>query len=159
MTLRPVLLFFALLSFLGAVFLWFRTPPAEDSVFGPGATIKELTGTATTFRPPKGSEDSVRLLTANGAELYTDCLAIPVVCSGPRNTTYMLSVVAHFLTPSVFWPISVSQLDKPIVTRTSSVEAYRLYVEKEGTLYRLPLALAAFFVIGAVWLGNRPAFD
>lgn len=159
MTLRHVLLFFALLSFLGATFLWFRTPPDENAIFGPGATTSELTGTAATYRAPKGSEDRIRFVTPNGAEFYTDCLAVPVVCAGPRDTTYTLPITAHLLTPTVFWPISASEHGKAIVTREYSLQAYRIHVEKEGTLYRLPLALAIFFAIVAIWFGNRPAFD
>jgi len=159
MTLRPVLLFFALLSFVGATFLWFRTPPNENAIFGPSAITKDLAGSATTYRAPKGSEDRVRLVTPNGAEFYTDCLAIPLVCSGPRDTTYILSITAHLLTPTVFWPISASEHGKAIVTREYSLQAYRIHIEKEGVLYRLPLTLAAFFLIAAIWFGNRPAFD
>ena len=159
MTLRPILLFFGLLSFLGAAFLWFRTPPDENTIFGPGAMTSQLTGSATSYRAPKGSEDRVRFLTDNGAEFFSDCLVLPVVCSSPGRATDTLSVTAHFLTPSVFWPISASQHGQAVVTRENSLEAYRIHVEKDGKLYRLPLALAVFFFIAAFWFGNRPAFD
>ncbi len=159
MTLRPVLLFFALLSLVGAAFLWFRTPPDESSVFSETAATAELSGTVATYRAPKSGEERIRLVTTNGAAFFTDCLAIPAVCSGSRESPHALSITAYFLTPSVFWPLSVSEQGRTIVNREGSLLAYRLYTEKEGTLYRLPLALAIFFAVGAFWFGNRPAFD
>jgi hypothetical protein len=159
MTLRPILLFFALLSFLGAAFLWFRTPPDANSIFRPSNGTVELSGSATSFRAPRGGEQRIRVVTASGADFFTDCLAIPAVCVDPTGTARTISATTYFLTPRVFWPVEVRENGQTIVSKEYSEQAYRLHTEQEATLYRLPLGLALALALFAVWFGKRPAFD
>ena len=158
MTLRPVLLFFALLSLLGAAFFWFRTPPDANSIFRPSSGTVELSGSATSFRAPKSSEQRIQVVTTSGAAFFTDCLAIPDICADPAGTSRMISATTYFLTPGVFWPIEVRENGLTIVSKEYSEQAYRLHIEREATLYRLPLGLALALALFAVWFGKRPAF-
>ena len=155
MTLRPVFWFLATLSFIGAFFLWQSTPPSAASIFDSQKT-KQLEGSAAPYRTPKGVTQ-VRLTTATGASFFTDCLAIPIICSGQNEASQSILVQAVFIHGQVFWPTSVQANGKVVVDAKSSAQAYQLFVEREGELYRFPLLLGVAFMVFSSWFGHRPA--
>lgn len=156
MTLRPVFLVLAALSFLGALLVWKSEPSRPDTVFKARERM-QLQGHAEAYTAPKGST-RVRLRTADGATYFTDCLAIMAVCGALPGTRLPVVVQAVRTSSRTFWPVTVSTDGKAIVTPESSARAYGLFVEREGSLYRLPLLLGVAFLVFAVWFGHRPAF-
>lgn len=158
MTFRPVLLFFAILSLAGALFLWWKEPPSEQTVFGTGSEVIELTGSASPYTTPRGVT-RIRLVTPNGKAYFTDCLAMLFVCADVGRSSQPVKVNAVFASSSqIFWPVSVSLEGRTVVTKEVSRQAYALFIERGATLYRFPLALSAAFVVFAIWFGKRPAF-
>lgn len=107
---------------------------------------------------PRGTKQ-VRLEMPNGQVLFADCLAMTFVCSEASGVAQPVSVRARMLSSTVFWPVEVATMGRTVVSRELSRENYALYVERDGTLYRFPLALAGAFVVFAFWFGRRPAFD
>lgn len=155
MTLRPVFLVLAALSFLGALLAWKSEPPRPDTVFKARERM-QLQGHAEAYTAPKGSP-RVRLRTADGATYFTDCLAIMAVCAAPRGSRLPVVLQAVRTSSRTFWPITASTDGKLIVSPESSARAYELFVEREGSLYRLPLLLGVAFLVFAAWFGHRPA--
>lgn len=97
----------------------------------------------------------MRLKTVTGTTYFTDCLAIMEACAAPQGTQLPVVVQAVLLHHHNFWPLTVSSQGKVIVNVESSTEAYELFVEREGCLYRLPLLLGIALVIFAFWFGSR----
>lgn len=158
-TFRPILLFFAALSLVGALWFWWREPPSVQKVFDSGSPVIELTGLASTYATPRGVT-RIRMVTSGGRVFFTDCLAIPFVCTGSSGFSHPVKVSAFFASDApIFWPVSVVNTDgRTVVTVEAGRQTYALFIEREGSLYRFPLALAAAFVVFAIWFGKRPAF-
>lgn len=155
MTLRPILLFFAALSFLGALLLWRSEPPQLAKIFGSRKSV-ELQGHAETYTAPRGSM-RVRIRTTTGTVYFTDCLAIMQVCSASQGAQLPVVAQAVLTSPRVFWPLSVTSRGTVLVSTEASARAYQVFVEREESLYRLPLYLGIAFLVFAVWFGRRPA--
>ena len=102
----------------------------------------------------------IRLVTSDGKVFFTDCLSIPSVCTGSSGFRHLVKVSAFFGSGApIFWPVSVVNTDgRTVVTVEASRQTYALFTYREGSLYRFPLALAATFVVFAIWFGKRPAF-
>ncbi len=159
MTFRPILLFFAALSLAGTLWLWWCEPPSVQKVFDSDSPVIELTGLASTYATPRGVT-RIRMVTSDGKVFFTDCLAIPFVCTGSSGFSHSVKVSAFFASGTpIFWPVSVVNTDgRTVVTAEASRQMYALFMEREGSLYRFLLALAAAFVVFAIWFGKRPAF-
>jgi len=155
MTLRTILLFLSVLTLGGTLILYIHERPSAELVFGTEAHVISLSGTAISFSAPKGTK-RVRLTAANGAEYFTDCLAIPFVCAEAAGTTHPISVLAYELSSKVIWPISVTVQGHTVVAKEDSRRMYGLYLEQEKNMYlRLGLSLAAVFIFFFIKIGMR----
>jgi hypothetical protein len=157
-TFRPILLTLALLLLVWALSLWWREPPSEKTVFDTGVAPTELAGVAGRYTAARGVP-LVRLITPNGMAYFTDCLAMLFVCTKEGASSQTVKVHAVFTSFNrIFWPVSVEAEGRTVVNKEASRQAYALFVEREATLYRFPLALSAAFVVLAIVFGKRTAF-
>jgi hypothetical protein len=155
MTLRTVLLFLAALTLGGTLLLYIQEKPSADMVFSTEAHLISLSATAISFTAPKGTK-RIRVTTENGAEYFTDCLAIPFVCADEAGNKHPISVRAYELSSKVIWPISVNVQGRTVITNEDSRRMYELYLEQEKNMVvRLGLSLAAVFIFFAIKIARR----
>lgn len=155
MTLRPVLMAFSAVAFMGALLVWSNEPPRASAIFET-PSAKVITGVAEPYARPKGIKQ-VRVITDGGAMHYTDCVAMPGICGSSIGTRVPVSISAVSLEHDFFWPIKAESRGQVIVDRAYSAIAYGDFIERESGLYRLALLLGfALFGFG-IWFGDRQA--
>lgn len=155
MNTRKTLLVLACLILGGTLFFYIQEKPSSDVVFNTEANLISLSGTAISFSAPKGAK-RIRVTTANGAEYYTDCLAIPFVCADATGIQHPINFRGYKLSSNLVWPVSVNEQGRTVVTNQDSRRMYELYLEQErNMILRLGLSLAAVFIYFSIKMGVR----